>query len=783
MKPNRFNWMLILLLLIGAGVRIFGAWNARVIVDSDYGIAALMTKHMAEGREFPVFYYGQPYMGSLDQIIGAVFSRLFGCSGFTVNLGTACMAFLMLPVLYTWAREAGGRNAGLAALLFCLIGPEQFYYVQFIPRGSYGATLLFGTLVLWLGGRIVGQALYGNRTIGVGPMLGLGLAAGLGWWTNPIIASALLTVGILFIAGLRRRAFTPRVLLPGLGGFLLGSLPFWIWNMRHAWASFSFLNSFGVGFRQGLRLFAAKSLDLIAIPGAPPAVSLAAAGLYLAAIGSALAWLVWARARNRFGAAEIQLASAAIFLAFSLLVFSRSHFATFKTLRYLMPLVPALALVLGVATAQLVRRLPGGLGWVPLGLLIAGQIMPVVYTGRDAARLAQAKAAVNQIGAFLRGHDLRAIYADYPAHCLNFMLDEEFVFSPLRGERYPPYARAMETAERIAVLNYDGHLDHFLRATDARATTTQLVDIRRLGPAAEKIGPVFITYDLAPALHHAQLVPANEWADARDARGAAVGAILSDRRLDTYCTIPSPTLPDNWIEIQLCRPRPISGVRLISHTELSYPAVWRIQIRSPDADKWEEALPAQPVAFYFWSGPRPYWGGRSFRLESHFAPRQTTRLRIYAAAGDKPGTCADIAELMLLEPANADPPPAADWPAIIAHCQARGLTNFFTDRWAANQIHALAGKHIRVNLEPAVYAEGLTGGYLPLALSPATALLAQPADTILTRQTLAQCGIPTRVTVLGPWTLLDFAPDQWRDEFQRVTNIVWLGWGALLNTP
>ncbi|MFO7534418.1 MAG: hypothetical protein R6X19_01820, partial [Kiritimatiellia bacterium] len=54
------------LLLLGLAMRTFGAWVYEFAHTSDHGIICLMVKHMLEGKEFPVFFYGLPYMGSLE---------------------------------------------------------------------------------------------------------------------------------------------------------------------------------------------------------------------------------------------------------------------------------------------------------------------------------------------------------------------------------------------------------------------------------------------------------------------------------------------------------------------------------------------------------------------------------------------------------------------------------------------------------------------------------------------------------------------------------------------
>ncbi len=222
---------LILILTVGAVIRFFGAWCLQHHFNPDAGIAALMARHIAAGSEWPVFFYGQPYMGSFEPTVSALFCLLLGPTGLAVSLGTALLAFLLLPVLYCWARDACDKTAGLFAMAFCLIGPQGFFHYNHSPRGGYAATLLFSALCLWLSARIV-QHFRQVQTIRTSEFIVLGLAAGLGWWTNQLILSAMLAAAVLLAWNLRFRLCSLKTVYAFLA-FLAGSAPFWIYNCRH----------------------------------------------------------------------------------------------------------------------------------------------------------------------------------------------------------------------------------------------------------------------------------------------------------------------------------------------------------------------------------------------------------------------------------------------------------------------------------------------------------------------------------------------------------------------
>ena len=60
-------WLLCALLASAVVFRAFPfVWWPDLHFDSDQGIVGLMAKHISEGRAFPLYYYGQPYMLAVE---------------------------------------------------------------------------------------------------------------------------------------------------------------------------------------------------------------------------------------------------------------------------------------------------------------------------------------------------------------------------------------------------------------------------------------------------------------------------------------------------------------------------------------------------------------------------------------------------------------------------------------------------------------------------------------------------------------------------------------------
>ncbi len=94
--------------------------------DSDQAVMGLMAKHLAEGRAFPVFIYGQNYMLGVEAWLAAPLFLFFGASvaalKFPLLLMNLAVALLLVRL---FERELGLRPllAGAAAVFFILPAP------------------------------------------------------------------------------------------------------------------------------------------------------------------------------------------------------------------------------------------------------------------------------------------------------------------------------------------------------------------------------------------------------------------------------------------------------------------------------------------------------------------------------------------------------------------------------------------------------------------------------------------------------------------------------------
>jgi hypothetical protein len=81
-RDGHLEWWISVALIVAVilfRAAIFVFWE-RSHFDSDQAITGLMAKHLAEGRAFPVFWYGQSHMLAVESWLAAPLFLMFGTS-------------------------------------------------------------------------------------------------------------------------------------------------------------------------------------------------------------------------------------------------------------------------------------------------------------------------------------------------------------------------------------------------------------------------------------------------------------------------------------------------------------------------------------------------------------------------------------------------------------------------------------------------------------------------------------------------------------------------------
>ncbi|MDG4799483.1 DUF423 domain-containing protein [Micromonospora sp. WMMD980] len=197
--------------------------------NSDEATMGLAALHIARGDDFPVWFYGQAYMGTLEAYLAAPLVALAGPSVLVLRLPTLALYALFLLLSWRLTRRLGGdRWYALLVVAVLALGADRVVKNQLIAGGGYpelnpaGAALALLTV-----------ALCGN---GPGARLprwaAWGLVAGVLLWVDPLILPYALALGAVLVAW-RRRELAGRAGAALGGALLLGAAPMLLDSLRH----------------------------------------------------------------------------------------------------------------------------------------------------------------------------------------------------------------------------------------------------------------------------------------------------------------------------------------------------------------------------------------------------------------------------------------------------------------------------------------------------------------------------------------------------------------------
>ncbi len=213
--------LLISALILLAAVALRSAAVLLIPPVYDEMVQLYMAKDIAEGTRFPLYFYGQQYMGPLESYVLAPFFRWFG---FSVTLGRTvyeafflCFALLLLAVI---KRLFNVKIALIAGMLLAVLPFPVLYYTAVV---GFSEMFALSLLSLWL---LLRMADHPRKTL---PALFLGVVCGLGFWCYPLFVIWFPAIGgALYLSGMPPQT-RERCLLACFAGFLLGLIPV-VWH-------------------------------------------------------------------------------------------------------------------------------------------------------------------------------------------------------------------------------------------------------------------------------------------------------------------------------------------------------------------------------------------------------------------------------------------------------------------------------------------------------------------------------------------------------------------------
>ena len=272
---SRWRWLrflrspLWLCLLLALLIRAWLVIHTQGVIAGDEAMVGLQAENILRGQH-PVYYYGQPYMGSLEAYLAALLFAIAGPSVWTLRAVSILLSVLLVAL--TW-RLAGAmadttqlptyarRRFMIIAALVAALAPVYDAVIELRMMGGYIEAFVIMAWLLLSGFRLVQrwQAGASTRELAL-RWAGIGLLIGLGMWTDPLIISAVLAIA-LWIAGyivfklvrLRAQSEDERrpsllsllkgtlLLVAAIPAFFVGFVPAIIWGAEHQWQNIAYI--------------------------------------------------------------------------------------------------------------------------------------------------------------------------------------------------------------------------------------------------------------------------------------------------------------------------------------------------------------------------------------------------------------------------------------------------------------------------------------------------------------------------------------------------------------
>ncbi len=187
---KRSVWLLLsLTLLLAVFIRIPLMSVRQMMLPGDEVMFGLMARRILHG-DFPIYYLGQSYLGTLEAYVTALLSLATGMNGWTVQMGGLLFYLLFLATHFFLTKKLFGWKTCLFSSLLLVIAPVMFWELSVRAMGGYTEILFFGALafLLWLKVFSDGETKF---------LFPLGLALGIALWLNPLFLVYLIPLGIM----------------------------------------------------------------------------------------------------------------------------------------------------------------------------------------------------------------------------------------------------------------------------------------------------------------------------------------------------------------------------------------------------------------------------------------------------------------------------------------------------------------------------------------------------------------------------------------------------------
>jgi len=273
-------WLCLLLALI---IRVWVIVRTQGFVEGDEVLTGIQAQQILHG-ELPIYFYGQPYMGSLEAYLIAPIFAIVGSTTWTLRVEPILLSLILVWLTWRFAHDladnahlssSARRFFATVAALVAALPPLYDNIAELHTWGGYIETFILILLLLISALRLTQRWQAGaSRTELAWRWAGIGFIVGLGFWVYPLIVSAVVAAALWILgytALLVYRNYqqhpqevrqSPGILLRPLKNLLLaflaiptallGFTPALIWGAQNNWANIIYILNLGGGVTQRL---------------------------------------------------------------------------------------------------------------------------------------------------------------------------------------------------------------------------------------------------------------------------------------------------------------------------------------------------------------------------------------------------------------------------------------------------------------------------------------------------------------------------------------------------
>ena len=360
----------LILFAIAIVMRLWLIYTSQHFLDGDEAVVGLMSKHIIDNGEIPLFWYGLHYNGgcSWEAFLGASMMILGGYSDISLKFSPLIISVILIYFIYRWSKENFGGEIAVLTIFFYIFS-VTFIQWNLKLRGHLALVTIIAVL-FWAYYRF----LYKNTPKRISSWI-VGLLSGAAIWC---MASSIIVIFVFFLFWFHqnRRFLISADFRKFFIAFIIGSIPLIYENLKYNFINVKHLFMGGASDLSLWSVFAKIPSNLISrfpklfhwdnVHNYSESIPWFAWIGYLIAVIAFIYFLVgiykpllrWVKALISKSYSENceaeKLLFIAVYVVIFLLIFTFSSFSEMSP-RYLLVIMPCIFLIIALFVVKLLR--------------------------------------------------------------------------------------------------------------------------------------------------------------------------------------------------------------------------------------------------------------------------------------------------------------------------------------------------------------------------------------------------------------------------------------------